>query len=209
MTELADTPRRPNDSDPRPESLPTVQHSTRFIPGQPDMWVFVLFEMLLFTAYFFVYLFYRAQDSEVYLRAQAELDLRAGVFNTLVLLTSSWLIAVCVHNARHGDYRFALRNAVLTTVLGVVFLVAKLIEWIREIGIGNTFSTNEFFQHYYFLTAIHCLHVLIGFVALGVVIYQLRSPKRRSQQLIETGATYWHTVDFLWVLIFALLYIVR
>ncbi|HYB82888.1 MAG TPA: cytochrome c oxidase subunit 3 family protein, partial [Mycobacterium sp.] len=39
--------------------------------------------------------------------------------------------------------------------------------------------------------------------------YQLRSPARRSQEFVETCATYWHTVDFLWVLIFALLYVVR
>ena len=51
--------------------------------------------------------------------------------------------------------------------------------------------------------------MLIGFIVLGVVVYQLRSPARRSQQLVETCATYWHTVDFLWVLIFALLYVVR
>ena len=42
-------------------------------------------------------------------------------------------------------------------------------------------------------------------VVLGVIVYQLRSPARRSQELVETCATYWHTVDFLWVLIFALL----
>jgi nitric oxide reductase NorE protein len=27
--------------------------------------------------------------------------------------------------------------------------------------------------------------------------------------IIETCATYWHTIDFLWVLIFALLYVMR
>ena len=47
--------------------------------------------------------------------------------------------------------------------------------------------------------------VAIGFVVLAIVGYQIRGPARRSQNLIETGATYWHTVDFLWVLIFALL----
>jgi nitric oxide reductase NorE protein len=46
-------------------------------------------------------------------------------------------------------------------------------------------------------------------VVLGVVVYQLRGPARRSQELVETCATYWHTVDYLWVLIFALLYVVR
>lgn len=45
--------------------------------------------------------------------------------------------------------------------------------------------------------------------SLGVIVHQLRGPARRSQELVETGATYWHTVDFLWVLIFALLYVVR
>lgn len=74
---------------------------------------------------------------------------------------------------------------------------------------GFTFFTDEFFSHYYFLTGIHALHVVIGFIVLGIIVYQLWSPERRSQNLIETGATYWHTVDFLWILIFSLLYVVR
>ena len=31
----------------------------------------------------------------------------------------------------------------------------------------------------------------------------------RPQVIVETCATYWHTIDFLWVLIFALLYVMR
>lgn len=180
-----------------------------FIPGQPDMWAFVLFESLLFTGYFSVYLFSRTQNQELFLQSQADLDLRFGVFNTIVLLLSSWAIARCVQASREGAYRSALTSAFLTVFFGVVFLVAKVVEWVKEIHIGNTFTSDEFFQHYFFLTSIHCLHVLIGFVVLGVVIYRLWSPARRSQEIVETGATYWHTVDFLWVLIFALLYIVR
>ncbi|NVN48710.1 cytochrome c oxidase subunit 3 [Mycolicibacterium hippocampi] len=180
-----------------------------FIPGQPDMWAFVLFESLLFTGYFSVYLFSRTQNEELFLQSQADLDLRFGVFNTIVLLLSSWAIARCVQASREGAYRSALTSAFLTVFFGVVFLVAKVVEWVKEIHIGNTFTSDEFFQHYFFLTSIHCLHVLIGFVVLGVVIYRLWSPARRSQEIVETGATYWHTVDFLWVLIFALLYIVR
>lgn len=182
---------------------------TRFVPGQPDMWVFVLFESLLFTGYFAVYLFSRTQNQELFLQSQADLDLRFGVFNTVALLLSSWAIARCVQASREGAHRSALISASLTIFFGVVFLTSKVLEWVKEIRMGNTFTSDEFFQHYYFLTSIHCIHVLIGFVVLGVVVYQLRSPARRSQQLVETGATYWHTVDFLWVLIFALLYVVR
>ena len=47
------------------------------------------------------------------------------------------------------------------------------------------------------------------FVFLGVAVRELWIPARRSQELVETCATYWHTIDFLWVLIFALLYVMR
>jgi len=182
---------------------------TKSWPGQPDMWFFVLFETLLFTGYFSVYLVSRTQNHDLYLQSQSDLDLRIGVFNTIALLLSSWAIARCVQAAREGAYRSALTNAYLTIAFGLVFLISKVIEWVKEIQMGNTFTSDEFFSHYFFLTSIHCIHVLIGFVVLGVVVYQLWSPVRRSQQLVETCATYWHTVDFLWVLIFALLYVVR
>jgi nitric oxide reductase NorE protein len=181
----------------------------RFVPGQPDMWAFVLFETLVFTAYFGFYLFYRARSPELFLHAQAHLDLHIGVANTLVLLLSSWAVARCVQSARTGAYGPALRDAFLTALFAVVFLCVKVFEWARLSREGNGFDSNDFFTYYYFLTGIHFVHLLIGFVVLGVVVYQLRSPKRRDQVLIETGATYWHTVDFLWVLIFALLYVVR
>ena len=180
-----------------------------FVPGQPDMWAFVLFETLVFTAYFGFYLFYRAKSPELFLHGQAQLDLRVGVFNTLVLLLSSWSVARCVQSARVGAYRAALRDGYLTAFLGVAFMVSKVLEWARQIRMGNGFGSSDFFTYYFFLTGIHFVHLVIGFVVLGVVVYQLISPLRRSQELVETCATYWHTVDFLWVLIFALLYVVR
>jgi nitric oxide reductase NorE protein len=189
--------------------LAEKDRSPRFVPGQPDMWAFVLFETLVFTAYFGFYLFYRARSPELFLHSQAQLDLRIGVFNTLVLLLSSWSVARCVQSSRAGAYRAALRDAFITAAFAAAFLFFKVFEWARLVRMGNGLDSNEFFMYYFFLTGIHFVHLLIGFVALGVIVYQLRSPARRSQELIETFATYWHTVDFLWVLIFALLYVVR
>jgi nitric oxide reductase NorE protein len=181
----------------------------RFVPGQPDMWAFVLFETLVFTAYFGFYLFYRARNSGLFLHSQAQLDLRIGVFNTLVLLLSSWSVARCVQSSRVGAHRAARRDVFITASLAAVFLLFKVFEWARLVRMGNGLDSNDFFTYYFFLTGIHFVHLLIGLVALGVVVYQLRRPARRSQEIVETCATYWHTVDFLWVLIFALLYVVR
>ena len=181
----------------------------RFVPGQPDMWAFVLFEALVFTAYFVVYVVRRTQSPELFLQSQAHLDLRVGVFHTLVLLASSWSVARCVQAARERSFRTALTNAFLTLLLGFVFLVSKVLEWAAKIEEGFGFTSDEFFSFYYFLTAIHFLHLLIGFGVLAICVHQLWSPARRSQETIETCATYWHTIDFLWVLIFALLYVMR
>jgi nitric oxide reductase NorE protein len=190
-------------------NVSSVQPRSRFVPGQPDMWAFVLFEALVFTGYFIVYVIRRTQSPDLFLESQAHLDLRVGVFHTLVLLASSWSVARCVQAARERSFRAALRNAFLTMLFGCVFLVSKVLEWATKIEEGFGFTTNEFFSFYYFLTAIHFLHLLIGFVVLAIGIYQLWSPARRSQEMIETCATYWHTIDFLWVLIFALLYVMR
>jgi nitric oxide reductase NorE protein len=174
-----------------------------------DIWVLVLFEAITFSGYFLTYMLFRARSPELFLQSQEKLNTNLGVINTLLLLLSSWLIARCVQASRQQRYEQALKLVYLTIACGVLFVCSKAFEWAMKIRDGIQLSTNEFYSHYYFLTGIHVLHVLIGFVFLGVVAYQLRSPQRRSQQIVEDGAIYWHMVDFLWVIIFALLYVMR
>jgi nitric oxide reductase NorE protein len=191
-----------------PPAADTAQPA-RHIPGQPDMWVLVLFEALVFTAYFTVYLFHRTAHSTLFLRSQAYLNPWLGTLDTVLLLASSMFMLRCVQAARAGAVRAATANAYLAAVLGAAFGISKITEWILLVHSGHGFSSNEFFMYYFFLTGIHLLHLLIGFITLGVIVYQLRSPQRRSQEIVETCAVYWHTVDLLWILIFSLLYVVR
>ena len=179
------------------------------VPGEGDMWFFVLFESLVFTAYFCVYLYFRTQDERAFLEAQSALNLPLGIVDTIVLLTSSWAIARCVQEARAGCSPAARRLALATIGLGAAFFALKLVEWVNLIRGGHTFTSSDFMQHFFFLTGMHAIHLLIGFVALGILVHQLSDPQRRSQETIETCSTYWHTVDLYWVLIFAMLYIVR
>lgn len=181
----------------------------RSVPGQPDIWYFVLFETLIFGAYFVAYAICRAESLDLYLRSQATLSQGFGLANTLILLTSSWFVANGVQSARERKYDAALTWVLLAAACGGLFIALKVVEWMRKIGDGFTFTTNEFFGFYYFLTGIHVVHVLIGFVFLGVAAYQLRGALRRSQEIVETCATFWHMVDYLWIIIFALLYLAR
>lgn len=187
----------------------TKTTDARQIPGQPDMWFFVLFETLVFTSYFCIYLFSRTQHERAFLRSQSHLLLWLGVLDTIVLLTSSWAVARSVQHARAGRYSEAKQGVRVAAGCGLVFLGLKVVEWTRLIRMGHTFTSSGFFQYYFFLTGIHLLHLLIGFFVLGVLFKQLSRAEKGSQEAVETCATYWHTVDFLWVLIFALLYVVR
>jgi nitric oxide reductase NorE protein len=186
-----------------------VEGDVERFPGDPGMWVFVIIESLVFTSYFCIYVYARTQDETAFLHAQAALTMWLGVLQTIVLLTSSWAIAVCVSHARAARFAAAQRAAVATAGLGIVFFALKVAEWVHLVRSGHTFTSSDFMQHFFFLTGIHAIHLIIGFVALGLLLRQLASAERRSVRTIETCSTYWHTVDLFWVVIFALLYVVR
>jgi nitric oxide reductase NorE protein len=99
------------------------------VPGEPDMWFFVLFESLVFASYFCVYLWFRTQNEQAFLEAQSALTLPLGILDTILLLTSSWAIARCVQHARAGRYQLAQRFVFVTAGLGIAFLALKLVEW--------------------------------------------------------------------------------
>lgn len=178
------------------------------LPGDGHMWVMVLGDMVIFGGYFIIFMVHRSMSPDAYLASQQHLDINLGVINTIVLLTSSWFIAHSVHAARTEDPDRAVRLIYACGALGVVFVGIKAYEWWSKISQGYT-NSDEFFSFYYVLTGVHLLHVLIGLVVLGVVVRDLRNPRRRRISMVESGATYWHMVDLLWVAIFALLYVMR
>lgn len=182
---------------------------TVHLPGDGAMWVMVIGDLIIFGAYFIIFMVYRAMKPTEFLASQQHLNITIGVANTLVLLASSWFIARSVQSARAGDHDRALRLTYLGGLCGVMFILIKAYEWSSKIAQGYTMSGNEFFMFYYMLTGVHLFHVTLGMVILGIVVRELRNPRRRRISMVESGATFWHMVDLLWIVIFALLYVMR
>lgn len=178
------------------------------LPGDIHMWVMVLGDLVIFAGYFVIFMVYRTMNPEEFLQAQQHLDINIGVVNTLILLTSSWVVARSVLAAREGRHRDAIRLTVAGGFGGVLFIVFKTYEWGAKISAGHT-NSEMFYSFYYVLTGVHLVHVLIGLIVLGVVVRELRNPARRRVSMVESGAIYWHMVDLLWVIIFGLLYVMR
>jgi nitric oxide reductase NorE protein len=179
------------------------------LPGDPAVWLFVIGDMVIFSCYFAAYMFDRGQNHALFMQSQQHLSQNIGVINTLILLTSSLFVALCIQAARVGDFGVASRLLTCGFACGVGFVALKSFEWALKIGGGLTISTNAFFMHYYMMTGLHFFHVLLGLVFLTMLRRELRGKTAPRVQFLEVGATYWHMVDLLWIIIFALAYLMR
>jgi nitric oxide reductase NorE protein len=179
----------------------------RRLPGDSHIWVMVLGEFFVFGSYFVVYMLDRASSPDDYVASQEHLNVGLGVLNTIILMTSSLLVALAVIATKHGDAKSAERKVLAAGACGLLFTVIKAYEWHHE---AQYYSIhNEFLSHYYALTGVHMFHLLVGLIVLGVVVRELRDPRRQRLGTVEQGALYWHMIDVIWVVIFAVLYLMR
>jgi nitric oxide reductase NorE protein len=137
------------------------------------------------------------------------LNVDIGAINTLVLLTSSLFVALGTAAARANKVGDAVRLFGIALAFGAAFPLLKIFEYVPEITAGLTPGTNLFFMYYFVMTGMHLCHVLLGLVILCFVIRNLRDSTKPRISFVETGATYWHMVDVVWLVLFALLYLMR
>lgn len=173
------------------------------------MWVFVLGDMAIFGVYFVIFMIERTRERALFLGAQRHINTTIGVINTLVLLAGSWFVARAVLALRSAQHRRATSFTYAGAACGVAFLAIKIFEWHSEISRGYTFGRNDYFMFYFALTGVHLLHVLIGLIVLAVVVKELRHPQACRTEIVEAGATFWHMVDLLWIVVFALVYVMK
>lgn len=188
---------------------PVVCSARGHVPGEVGIWVFVLGDMLAFALFFGVFIVERAGDVALFEEARRSLSVGFAVANTLLLLTSSLFVVMAVRAVRTGTQRLAPRLIALAALAGVGFVVNKAVEYGEKFADDLTPATNDFFTFFFMLTGIHLLHVLIGLCVLAYLWRVTRRPSLGAVELrhVESGASYWHMVDLLWIVLFPLLYL--
>jgi nitric oxide reductase NorE protein len=187
----------------------TAARRETHLPGDQGMWVFVLGDLVFFGVYFIIFMVYRHTEPKLFLSSQRHLNLATGAANTLVLLASSRCVALAVHASRAADPRRGRRLILYGGIGGAIFVVIKTFEWSAEISRGFTLPRNDFFMFYYMLTGVHMFHVLLGLGTLGVAVHELGDAGAHRAWVVEAVATYWHMVDVVWIMLFALVYVMR
>lgn len=183
---------------------------TRHLPGEEGIWLFVIGDMVMFTALFAIFLHYRSSSLGVFTQSHTALNQALGLFNTALMLTSSWCVATAVNTAREAQYAHTRRLLGLAIGCGILFGGVKYFEWSEKIGSGITPASNDFFMFYFVLTGLHMVHVVIGAIILLFLTridWRVEHKQKVHLRNLESGASFWHLVDLLWIVLFALLYL--
>jgi cytochrome c oxidase subunit 3 len=202
------------------------------------MWAFLAQEVLFFGGLFLGYSIYRFKYQETFAFVSHKLSVGWGTTNTIILLCSSWTMAMAVYFAKNDNKKKLAQYLTLTMILGVMFLGVKAIEWHHDYTehlvpgayFGFDFSEHihkdpgilakdplaaahaQLFMVFYFcMTGLHALHMIVG---IGILVFITHWAWRGRTSLkhanfVEMMGLYWHFVDIVWIFLFPFLYLIR
>jgi heme/copper-type cytochrome/quinol oxidase subunit 3 len=171
------------------------------------MYTVIATEFSLFVCLFASYYFLGSNKERWPLDHPPKLML--AVIMLVVLLSSSFVLhwgEQQVKNRRYTAGRLAIFGTVL---IGLVFLALQGFEY-SDHWKTLTPSSDTYGSIFYTITTFHALHVIGGLLLLGYVgILPHYGPTvGPPYRPYHTVALYWHFVDFVWIFIVTLLYVV-
>jgi nitric oxide reductase NorE protein len=175
------------------------------------IWVALGADSVIFAILFASFMQARMHNQAVFEASRQTLDANFGGIDTLILLSSSWSVALAIQALKRGHVGRVPAYLLGGALTGLMFMMSKSFEYFEKFAAGIRPATNEFFMWYFTLTGIHLLHVVFGTSLLTYVWIRARRGAYSSLQRVipECVASYWHLVDLLWIFIFPLLYLQR
>ncbi len=191
------------------KNVQPIHGSIYYPPGGILVWFLIILEIFTFLGAALIFLYYRKLEPEAFADYKSALSPLVGTINTIVLITSGYLIANAVVRLRWNQHEKSARFMRWSIVLGIVFLVIKGTEFYFKIDSGHGFEYNTFFTLYWLMTGFHFIHVLFGVGLLSYMYIAIKRKKYDSSNYfdVEASAAYWHMCDLIWILIFPILYL--
>jgi cytochrome c oxidase subunit 3 len=182
----------------------------QFVPSKYrlTMLFILLVIMMTFAGLVSAYVFIAINKSQEW----RPFDLPLAVFiSTIFILASSVtyeLARIAINRENQASFR---RWLVVTAALGAMFVASQLLSWVSLVQRGVYMSSNPYAGFFYVMTAAHAFHLVGGIVALGYLVLRAWNPTRDPERIFkrQTAASvvgmYWHSMDGLWLILFALL----
>jgi cytochrome c oxidase subunit 3 len=181
-------------------------HSDHHGKGLFGFTVFLLSESMVFASFFIAYFGLRLTTSNWLPPGVTGLEVQQPAINTVVLVSSSFVIYFAERFLKQGQIGKFRLFWLLTSAMGIYFLVGQAIEW-HHLPFGV--RTGLFGTTFYLLTGFHGLHVLAGIVLQLIMFGRSFIPGNyeHSHFGVSAAALFWHFVDVIWIVLFSLLYL--
>ncbi|MHB0776299.1 cytochrome c oxidase subunit 3 [Halomonas sp. WWR20] len=189
-----------------------VSVAYRHLPGDLAMWFFILVELAVFGLLLIGLVVARTHEPEIFAAGARTLHTAFGLINTLILLTGSYCVARAVAAIRAGSLPTCTRWLRAGAASGLAYVAIKFTEYGGLIGAGYTLRSSTFYFFYFFVTVFHLMHVVLGMIILLAVARRCRHGAYREDPAcgvgaVESGASYWHMVDLVWLVLFPIVYV--
>ncbi len=180
------------------------------LPGDLAMWFFILAELTVFAILFIGFAVSEQLNPEMFVQGKAKLHQITGLINTLTLITSSFFVALALTKMHQGYGKQAAKLLVVAKLVASIYIGVKIWEYLSLFELGIDIETNTFFTLYFMITFFHLMHVLLGMVILIFVALKAAKNEYNESNIsgFESGASYWHMVDLLWIILFPLIYVI-
>jgi cytochrome o ubiquinol oxidase subunit 3 len=172
-------------------------------------WLFVLSDMVLFSALFATYAtLVHATDGGPITNQVFHRDLVA--VETIALLLSSFVCGLAMIAAKRANMAWTQVWLVLTGLLGLVFLIIEISEFAGMIAIGAGPQRSAFLSAFFTLVGCHGAHVTAGLMWIGTMMAQIwaKGFQPHIVRRLLCLSIFWHALDIIWVGIFTIVYLI-
>lgn len=178
-------------------------------PGGILMWLFVVMEILIFSAGFIAVSLLRIENPALFQQEQSHFNLSSGLIMTLCLLASGWMIAEAVHHFFKNSQKKAMNYHSTSLFFGFIFLIYKFMDFKEKADAGLTLGKNDFWDLYWLLAGFHYVHVIVGMLLLSIVTLKLRKGRAFEDDdfAIRGSGLFWHMCDLAWFFLFPIFYV--
>ena len=172
-------------------------------------WLFVLSDMVLFSALFASYAsLVHATDGGP--TTSQLFDRKLVAVETMALLISSFVCGLAMITAKRKNMMWTQVWLVLTGLLGLVFLGIELHEFSSMIAEGAGPQRSAFLSSFFTLVGCHGAHVTAGLLWLGTMMAQIwnKGFQEHIMRRLLCFSVFWHALDIIWVAIFTIVYLI-
>jgi len=171
-------------------------------------WIFLLSDIILFSALFAAYAVLSGQTAGGPSGRQL-FELRHVGIETVCLLFSSYTCGLGILAIERRRMRGFYGCCALTFVLGATFLGLELSEFAGLAARGAGPSRSAFLSAFFSLVGLHGAHVTAGLLWLTFMVAQaaVKGPRDFVRRRLLCFSLFWHALDIIWVGLLTMVYL--